>query len=96
MQKFNVLLIISFLFFFSSCSKEVKKESIVIEKKLNLQAVEAYNEGKKALEEGDALYAAKKFNEVEIIFPQSDLAPRSVLMAAYAYYNQDYFTDAVA
>ena len=65
-------------------------------KKLILQAVDAYNEGKKALENGDSLFAAKKFNEVEILFPQSDLAPRSVLMAAYSYYVQDYYTDAVA
>ena len=57
MQKFNVLLIISFLFFFSSCSKEVKRESIVIEK-LILQAVEAYNEGKK-VRRWRRLYAAK-------------------------------------
>ena len=95
MQRFNVLLIISLLFFFNSCSKEVKKESIITEKKLILQAVDAYNEGKKALEEGDSLFAAKKFNEVEILFPQSDLAPRSVLMAAYSYYIQDYYLDAV-
>jgi len=96
MQRFNFLLIIGLIILLSSCSKEVKKESVIIEKKLGSQAIEAFNEGKKALEEGDSLFAAKKFNEVEILFPQSDLAPRSLLMAAYAYYIQDYYQDAVA
>ena len=48
------------------------------------------------LEEGDSLYAAKKFNEAEILFPQSNWAPKSALMAAYAYYVQDYYDDAIA
>jgi outer membrane protein assembly factor BamD len=45
------------------------------------------------LEVGDVLYAAKKFNEVEILYPQSEWAPKSALMAAYAYYKQDYYDD---
>ena len=88
MRRFNVFLIIVTLFFTISCSKEVKKESLIIEKKLNLQAIEAYKEGMKALEEGDSLFAAKKFNEVEILFPQSELAPKSALMAAYSSLNE--------
>ena len=61
-----------------------------------MQVYEAYNEGKKSLEAGDVLYAAKKFNEAEILFPQSEWAPKSALMAAYSYYVQDYYGDAVA
>ena len=57
--------------------KRSEKRVIIKEKKLDSQVIEAFNEGKKALEEGDVLFAAKKFNEVEILFPQSDLAPRS-------------------
>ena len=56
---------------------------------------EAYLEGLKALEEGDVLFAAKNFNIVENIYPQSIWAPRSVLMAAYSYYIQDYYGDAI-
>jgi len=48
------------------------------------------------LEEGDAIYAASKFNEAELLFPQSEWAPKSALMAAYAYYSQDYLKDAIA
>ena len=58
--------------------------------------IDAYKEGIKAFEEGDVLFAAKKFNEAEILFPQSVWAPRSVLMAAYSYYSQNYYYDAIS
>ena len=79
-----------------SCSKEQIKESIIKEKSLDLQVLEAYQEGVKNLETGDVLYAAKKFNEAETLFPQSEWAPKSALMAAYAYYTQDYYSDTIA
>ena len=79
-----------------SCSKEEIKESIIKEKSLDLQVLEAYQEGLKNLETGDVLYAAKKFNEAETLFPQSEWAPKSALMAAYAYYTQDYYSDTIA
>ena len=65
------------------------------ENSIELQILEAYKQGIKELEGGDALYAAKKFNEVEILFPQSKWAPKSILMAAYAYYSQQYYFDAI-
>lgn len=79
-----------------SCSKEEIKESIIKEKSLDLQVLEAYQDGVKSLETGDVLYAAKKFNEAETLFPQSEWAPKSALMAAYAYYTQDYYSDTIA
>ena len=63
---------------------------------LELQMIEAYNEGLKALEEGDVIFAAKNFNIVENIYPQSIWAPRSILMAAYSYYIQSYYGDAIS
>ena len=80
----------------SSCSKEVSKKSIIKESSLKSQVQEAYNEGMEALESGDVLFAAKKFNEAEILFPQANSAPQSALMAAYSYYTQDYYGDAIA
>ena len=94
LNKFYLFLIV--IFFSISCSKEVVKESIIVEKDLESQVAEAYKEGIKSLEEGDVLFAAKKFNEAEILFPQSTWAPRSALMAAYSYYSQDYYGDAVS
>ena len=80
----------------ASCSKKDVKESLIKEKDLELQVLEAYKEGKVSLEQGDVLYAARKFNEAEILYPQSDWASRSALMAAYSYYIQDYYIDAEA
>ena len=83
------------LFFNFSCSKEVSKNTEIKEKSIELQVMETYNEGLRELEAGDVLFAAKKFNEVEIMFPQSEWAPKSTLMAAYAYYSQDYYYDTI-
>ena len=79
-----------------SCSKDQVKKSVIKEKSLDLQVLEAYQEGMNSLEGGDVLFAAKKFNEAELLFPQSIWAPKSSLMAAYAYYTQDYYGDAIA
>ena len=96
MLKFKNLFLIVLLILNISCAKEIKKESILKEKSLDLQVFEAYRAGLESLEEGDVLFAAQKFNEAEILFPQSQWAPRSALMAAYAYYSQDYYGDAIA
>ena len=93
----NFFLIIFLLFFCISCTKKEEiRESLIKEKSLDLQVLEAYQEGVKSLKSGDVLYAAKKFNEAEILFPQSEWAPKSALMAAYSYYTQDYYGDAIA
>ena len=90
-----------FLFYFfitiilTSCSEKEEKISLIKEDNLEMQMIEAYNEGLKELNKGDIFFAAKKFNEVELLYPQSIWAPRSVLMSAYSYYSQLYFTDAI-
>tara|TARA_B100000941_G_C28482440_1_gene542992 strand:+ start:353 stop:1216 length:864 start_codon:yes stop_codon:yes gene_type:complete len=93
--KKNLLLILIVLVFLS-CSKEQIKQSTIREKSLDAQVLEAYNEGLKALEQNDVIFAAKKFNEAEILYPQSDWAPKSALMAAYSYYTQDYYNDTIS
>ncbi|WP_440692999.1 outer membrane protein assembly factor BamD [Candidatus Pelagibacter sp. HIMB1695] len=80
----------------SSCSKDPITNSVISEKNLDLQLLEAYKEGVLSLEAGDVLYAAKKFNEAETLYPQSEWAPKSSLMAAYSYYSQDYYLDSIA
>tara|TARA_B100001121_G_scaffold274988_1_gene263195 strand:- start:309 stop:1121 length:813 start_codon:yes stop_codon:yes gene_type:complete len=87
------LLILVFCF---SCSKKTIEKSEIQETNLELQTIEAYKDGLEELKKGDALYAAKKFNEAEILFPQSEVAPRAALMAAYSYYSQNYYLDAIA
>ena len=60
-----------FLFCFS-CSKDNIKKSSIKETNLERQMIEAYEEGFKELERGDALFAAKKFNEAEIFLQQKE------------------------
>ena len=96
-MKINFLtLIILIIILLSSCTKNVATKSEIKEKSQELQVLEAYKEGMDSLEKGDVLYAAKKFNEAEILFPQSIWAPKSALMAAYSYYAQDYYGDSIA
>ena len=90
------LLFIILIVFTNSCSKKEEKVSIIKEKEINLQMIDAYKEGVDAFEMGDVLFAAKKFNEAEILFPQSEWASKSILMAAYSYYSQDYYFDAIS
>ncbi|WP_262589668.1 outer membrane protein assembly factor BamD [Candidatus Pelagibacter communis] len=96
-MQFKIILkifVISILIY--SCSKNETKKSTITQKSLDLQILEAYQEGMKNLKEGDVIFAAKKFNEVETMFPQSIWAPKSSLMAAYSYYVQDYYSEAIA
>ena len=95
-MKFHlVYLIIVSILLCTSCSKEIEKASIIEEESLEMQMIKAYNDGLKELDKGDVIYAAKKFNEAELIYPQSIWAPRAALMAAYSYFSQFYYGDTV-
>ena len=96
MFKLKILVCFIIIILFGSCSKEVSNKTLIKEKSLESQVEEAYKEGMEALNAGDVLFAARKFNEAEILFPQADSAPHSALMAAYSYYTQDYYGDAIA
>ena len=96
MNFINHFILILLFVIFASCSKEKINESVIKEKSLDGQVLEAYSEGLDSLKGGDVLFAAKKFNEAEMLFPQSQWAPKSALMAAYSYYSQDYLDDAIA
>ena len=92
----RVIILILFLIFFQSCSP--KSENVTTNVKgdnLEQQMIEAYEEGVAALEKGDVIFAAKKFNEAELLFPQSDWAPKASLMAAYAYWTQGYYSNSI-
>jgi outer membrane protein assembly factor BamD len=87
------LLTIFFIFgflFINHCSKNKKIEIVEIKgDHIEGQMIKAYQEGMVAFKKQYYIEAAKKFNEAEILFPQSDWAPKSALMAAYSYYNED-------
>ena len=92
----NFFSIFLMIFLLLGCAKEAKNKSVIDEKDLDLQVLEAYEEGMNALNGGDVLFAAQKFNEAETLYPQSEWAPKSALMAAYSYYSQDYYGDVIA
>ena len=91
----NLFLIISFLLLFSCSQKSEEIITKVEGDSLESQMIEAYKAGVDALEQGDVLYASKKFNEAELLFPQSDWAPKAALMASYAYWKQGYYKNSV-
>ena len=95
MKIFNFLIFVLIFISLASCSKKEEKISLIKEDNLEMQMIEAYNEGLKEFNRGDIFFAAKKFNEVELLYPQSSWAPRSTLMAAYVYYSQLYFNEAI-
>ena len=95
MSFFNKIILFFIIVLLYSCSGNKKTKDLILEKDLYLQMIEAYKEGRQALDKGDALFAVKKFNEAEILFPQSIWAPRSALMAAYSFYAWAYYGDAI-
>ena len=86
---------IIFVLLLHSCSGNPEKvESIVEEDDLDQQMMSAYRQGMDALEKGDVYFAAKKFNEAELLYPQSEWAAKAILMASYGYYAQAYYRSA--
>ena len=96
MYSFRFFLVIIFLISISSCSKEQKEISLIKESNQNLEMISAYREGYEALTNNDPYFAAKKFLEAELLFPQSEWAPRSSLMASYSYYMQNFYAEALS
>ena len=95
MKKIHNLFLALLLFtILGSCSKETKKVSVLEGESLEEQMILLYNEAYKSLNNGDILFAAKKFNEAELIYPQSIWAAKANLMAGYTYYMGDYYDDA--
>ena len=88
-------LTIVFLILLNSCGDKSEKKIILEKTNLEQQMIEAYKKGVEALEEGHVLYAATNFKMAQNLFPQSDWAAKSNIMAAYAYYSQDYYGDAI-
>ena len=93
LRTFLIFFLISF--FLTNCVKK-EKTSLIVEEDIETQMIQAFKEGYDEFKAGDALFAAKKFNEAELLFPQSSWAPKAALMAAYVYYAQDYYFDAEA
>ena len=95
MYKLKIVFIIFSLIFSYSCSKETENIKLIKETDQKIEMISAYEEGINLFEIGDYFAASKKFLEAEILFPQSQWAPKSVLMASYSYYMQSYYSLAI-
>ena len=90
------IIYITLFILIQACSQKTEEIKTKIKgDSLKQQMIEAYNSGVVALENGDVLFAAKKFNEAELFFPQSEWAPKAALMASYAYWTQGYYSDSI-
>ena len=89
-------LFLLFFFFLNNCGKEEKEISVIKETSQELELVTAYNEAYEALNKGDPYFAARKFLEAELLFPQSKWASKSAIMASYSYYLHNYYSEAIA
>ena len=95
MKLFQKLIFFTMIALSVSCSKKEPSVDKISETSVDLQMIEAYEAGIEELEKGNVLIAAKKFNEAELLYPQSKWAPRAALMSAYSYYSQDYYNDSI-
>ena len=89
-------LILIFLIFLSSCTKKEQEIQNIKKTSQELEMTMAYNEGYEKLKINDTYNAAQKFLEAELLFPQSNWAPKSALMASYSYYLQNYYSEALS
>ena len=94
-MKKNLLLKLLLILFCFSCSSDNKKKDILVEDSMEAQMSAAYKEATNALDKRDFLYAANKFNDAELLYPQSLWAPRAALMGAYTYYSGNYYSDSI-
>jgi len=90
----NLLILLLPIVLLFACSKK-DRETVILEPTEKELAASIYDEAVKALKEGDAFYASKKFNEVESLMPQSEWASKASLMASYADYSRNAYSNAI-
>ena len=92
LSKIISILILSILL--DSCSSQ-KEVSLIKEVDQEAELIATYSEAMENLQKNDTFYAANKFLEAELLFPHSDWASKSALMAAYSFYLQDYYSKSI-
>ena len=90
----NLLILLLSIFLLFSCSKK-SSEKIISEPTEQEIAMSIYAEAVEALKKGDSFYASKKFKEVESLMPQSKWASKASLMASYADYSRNAYSNAI-
>ena len=96
MPTYKIIIIFFSVVVLIGCSKEKENIQLIKETNQKVEMISAYKEGMSLIEVNDYFAAGKKFLEAEILFPQSQWASKSVLMASYSYYMQDYYSLAIS
>ena len=92
LKSFLILLLSVFLLF--ACSKK-GSEKVISQPTEEEMVLALYEEAITALKKGDAYFAGKKFKEVESLLPQSEWAAKASLMASYADYSRNAYSESV-
>jgi outer membrane protein assembly factor BamD len=97
MKKSYFVIVLLTFFLLAGCDTSSSDESDATEneEKTKASAEELYVQAKDLLVALKYKDAAKAFDEVEREHPFSDYAPRSQIMAAFAYYRAEHYDDAV-
>tara|TARA_B110000971_G_scaffold122694_1_gene125650 strand:- start:976 stop:1803 length:828 start_codon:yes stop_codon:yes gene_type:complete len=95
MNFLSKIIILSVILTLTSCTNNDKEISLIKKIDQEDEMIQAYKDGTIALKENDTFLAAKKFLEAELLFPQSEWASKSSLMASYAYYIENNYSEAI-
>tara|TARA_Y100000768_G_scaffold365173_1_gene326206 strand:- start:4982 stop:5809 length:828 start_codon:yes stop_codon:yes gene_type:complete len=87
----RLIIIFFILSFLSSCSKN--KEDIYVPTELS-NPYKLYSEGLEAFKKNNFFFANKKFSEAELNFDNPDYAAKSAIMASYALYGINFYSEA--
>jgi len=90
----NILILLLSIFLLFSCSKKDKQE-VISEPSSDEIGKSLYDEAVEALKEGDAFYASKKFKEAESLLSQYTWSSKASLMASYADYSRNAYSNAI-
>ena len=90
----NLLILLLSTFLLFSCAKK-NNEKVISEPTDEEVAMNIYAEAVEALKKGDAFYAAKKFKEAEGLLSQYVWSSKASLMASYADYSRNSYSNAI-
>jgi len=89
----RLIIFLILILIINACSKNEKEIFKIKETRQDLEMISVLEDAYKALEAGDTFEASKKFLDAELVYPQSEWAPKALLMAAYSFYLQNSYSE---
>ena len=89
MNQVKVFILVTLFLFSLSCSNVKDQNSVIKEKSLDLQVLEAYNEGKKSLESGCnlILYCGGNINDSSILLKGTNKIDKFTIKKTQQFYR---------